>query len=264
MADPDYDPALDSDNNYTDGEESVDGLPAGVVPMHQHEVSALESIEENDNESEDEDEQEDESDGTQEDNDADANNQPLQHDEEESSDDDGSTYDQGIDDDNPQTEADDPTGEDGNNDGETTQSEPTSRQQARITGVPPNDMDEMYGQRTRQGLRQRKQREYSKHLYLAQPSDHTMTQVLMSQTGAPTEQIMTQFLLEHVAHTQYSVNKGLKVFGEPGAEAVIKEMKQLHDREVGQPVKAALLTPEEKRKSLEYLMFLKKKRCRYG
>jgi hypothetical protein len=67
--------------------------------------------------------------------------------------------------------------------------------------------------------------------------------------------------LEHIALTQYSVKKGLAKFGEPGADAVVKEMKQLHDRSVVDPKAANMLTPEEKKNALEYLMFLKKKRC---
>jgi hypothetical protein len=36
--------------------------------------------------------------------------------------------------------------------------------------------------------------------------------------------------LEHTAFTQYNVRQGLKIFGEAGAQqAVVKEMKQLHD-----------------------------------
>ena len=63
--------------------------------------------------------------------------------------------------------------------------------------------------------------------------------------------------LEHTALTQYNVKKGLKMFGEAGAKAVIKEMKQLHDRAVIQPKLANMLTKEEKKRSLQYLMFLK-------
>ena len=67
--------------------------------------------------------------------------------------------------------------------------------------------------------------------------------------------------LEHTVLTQYSVNKGLKVFKEEGAEAVVTELKQLHDRKVMTPKKALMLTRAEKKAALEYLMFLKKKRC---
>jgi hypothetical protein len=51
------------------------------------------------------------------------------------------------------------------------------------------------------------------------------------------------------------------VFGEAGAQAVIEEMQQLHDRAVIQPKLASMLTKEEKKRSLQYLMFLKQKRC---
>jgi hypothetical protein len=58
------------------------------------------------------------------------------------------------------------------------------------------------------------------------------------------------------------VKKGLKIFREAGAEAMVKEMKQLHDRGKIQPKLANMLTREEKHKlSLQYLMFLKQKRC---
>ena len=40
-----------------------------------------------------------------------------------------------------------------------------------------------------------------------------------------------------------------------------KEMQQLHDRKVMQPVNQKDLSPEQKREALGYLMFLKKKRC---
>ena len=64
-------------------------------------------------------------------------------------------------------------------------------------------MDEQYGPRgERYDLRPRKPRDYS-HLH----GD-----------------------LEHTALTQYNVKKGLKIFGEAGADAVVKEMQQLHDK----------------------------------
>jgi hypothetical protein len=100
-----------------------------------------------------------------------------------------------------------------------------------ITGVPINHK---YGTHNRRdGLCPQKPRNYS-HLYAD---------------------------LEHTAFTQYNVRKGLKIFGEAGAQAVVKEMQQLHDRGVIKPRLAAMLTREEKRRSLQYLMFLKQKRC---
>jgi hypothetical protein len=66
---------------------------------------------------------------------------------------------------------------------------------------------------------------------------------------------------EHVTLTQYSVNKGLKLFGKDGETAVLEELKQLHDRGVIRPVNAKDMSREEKQQALQYLMFLKKKRC---
>ena len=66
---------------------------------------------------------------------------------------------------------------------------------------------------------------------------------------------------ENIVMTQHSIKKGLKLFREAGAEAVVSEMQQLHDRDVIKPKSANILTSEEKKKALHYLMFLKKKRC---
>eukprot|EP00957_Ditylum_brightwellii_P001556 121820-Ditylum_brightwellii.AAC.1 len=61
--------------------------------------------------------------------------------------------------------------------------------------------------------------------------------------------------------TQYHVSKGLKVFGQKGADAVLKELKQLHDRVVMDPKNPDEMTKDEKKAALQYLMFLKRKRC---
>jgi hypothetical protein len=65
--------------------------------------------------------------------------------------------------------------------------------------------------------------------------------------------------LEDVIMTQLSLKKGLVTFGEDGAEAAIKELKQIHDRRVMTPKAAHMLTKDEKRRALQYLMYLKKK-----
>jgi hypothetical protein len=65
----------------------------------------------------------------------------------------------------------------------------------------------------------------------------------------------------HTCMKQYSVKKGLKEFGQAGADAVRKEMKQLDDRDVIEPRQANMLTQLEKHRPLHYLMFLKKKQC---
>jgi hypothetical protein len=72
------------------------------------------------------------------------------------------------------------------------------------------EMDARYGRRNREGLRDRKPRSYSHRLGF----DHSL---------ATFEQPMGELFLNE----QMNVKKGLKVFGEPGAEAVIKELRQL-------------------------------------
>ena len=61
--------------------------------------------------------------------------------------------------------------------------------------------------------------------------------------------------------TQYSVKKGLQIFGQAGNNAIIKELQQLHNLKVITPVDASSLSSEDKSGALQYLMFLKQKRC---
>jgi hypothetical protein len=67
--------------------------------------------------------------------------------------------------------------------------------------------------------------------------------------------------LEAIALTQYNLKRGLKEFGKDGIDALGKEMEQLHMRKVEKPVDASKLTPEGKKATLQYLMFMTKKRC---
>jgi hypothetical protein len=60
---------------------------------------------------------------------------------------------------------------------------------------------------------------------------------------------------------QMSLKKGLKYFGKSGADAVVAEMRQLDFRNVIKPVNGKELTREQKRRALNYLMYLKQKRC---
>ena len=78
---------------------------------------------------------------------------------------------------------------------------------------------------------------------------------------APRDYKHAHVTIENIVMTQHSIKKGLKLYGEAGAEAVVSEMQQLHDRDVIEPKSANMLTNEEKKKALHYLMFLKKKRC---
>jgi hypothetical protein len=61
--------------------------------------------------------------------------------------------------------------------------------------------------------------------------------------------------------SQHSMKQGIKIFGQDGVNAVQAELSQLHDRSALDPKDASLLTRAQKKAALEYLMFLKKKRC---
>jgi hypothetical protein len=58
----------------------------------------------------------------------------------------------------------------------------------------------------------------------------------------------------------YSLNQGLKKFGELGRKAAHKEMKQLHDRVVFKPIHVKDMTVLEKKRAMESLIFLAEKR----
>ena len=58
----------------------------------------------------------------------------------------------------------------------------------------------------------------------------------------------------------YSLKQGMKKFGDRGKKAAYKEMSQLHKRVVFQPVRVESLTPQERRRAMESLMFLVEKR----
>jgi uncharacterized protein YeaC (DUF1315 family) len=106
-------------------------------------------------------------------------------------------------------------------------------------------MDNRYGARQHGiDLRDRKPRNYN-HLY---DLDH-----LLATFEEPMGEL---FMME-----QMSLKKGLKYFGKSGADAVVAEMRQLDYRNVIKPVDGRSLTHEQKRRALQYLMYLKQKRC---
>ena len=109
-------------------------------------------------------------------------------------------------------------------------------------------------EKTGYNLRTSRQRSY-KHLY--DPNVFETNKNNDDRGGV----LMTTINGGSVETGQMSMRKGLKVFGEPGYAAVKKEMQQLHDRKVMQPVNRKDLSPSQKKEALGYLMFLKKKRC---
>ena len=55
--------------------------------------------------------------------------------------------------------------------------------------------------------------------------------------------------------------KGLELYKEEGAEAVLKELRQIHSKKDIIPLQPKEMTYEQKKAALRYLMFLKKKLC---
>ena len=58
-----------------------------------------------------------------------------------------------------------------------------------------------------------------------------------------------------------SDKRGLRQFGQKGADALMKELQQLIDRRVMHPCDANIFSQGEKKSALKYLMFLKEKQC---
>ena len=114
-------------------------------------------------------------------------------------------------------------------------------------------MNNQYGVRTREGLRKRTTPTY-KHHGIAPSRPQSYSHLFFIYGSTCTE-------LESMVMTQYTADKGVKLFKERGVEAILIEMEQLHRRKVGQPRHRDDLSEEERRKALHYLMFLKEKRC---
>ena len=76
----------------------------------------------------------------------------------------------------------------------------------------------------------------------------------------PSEQGKQLNDLLSIGMTQFSINQGIKRFGNEGVEAVQAEMKHMHDRAVLKPVVASQRSLSEKKASLQYLLYLKQKR----
>jgi hypothetical protein len=132
------------------------------------------------------------------------------------------------------------------------------------TGVPTpgvlmaDDMDARYGRRHRSGLRNRKEPRSGAAIKEPQSSAH---HTLSATLGRELTGLDGFSDLEHLALTQYNLKQGIEIYGKAAADAVLSEMKHLHDRKTIRPRYVKDLTLEEKRKALGFLMFIKEKRC---
>ena len=83
--------------------------------------------------------------------------------------------------------------------------------------------------------------------------DHPMAFTMLMDHDS--DEILT-FLTE-----QMTAKRGLKQFGAAGADAIMKELKQIVYQKVMEGRKSGELTTAQKKAALKYLMFLKQKRC---
>ncbi len=81
----------------------------------------------------------------------------------------------------------------------------------------------------------------------------------MDRVDAIVEDHVVMHILGVVLAEQYSINKGIRLFGDRAKESVSKELKQLHDYVTYTPVHAHKLTPEQKKQALASLIFLTEK-----
>ena len=102
-------------------------------------------------------------------------------------------------------------------------------------------------------------------------SKQALNRVSLSALGLPPptitedEAIVEDHVVMHILGVvlaeQYSINKGIRLFGERAKESVKKELRQLHDYVTYVPVHAHELTPDQKRQALASLIFITEKRC---
>ena len=90
--------------------------------------------------------------------------------------------------------------------------------------------------------------------------DYNETRQYKSKTISPGH-TSVHTVLTNIDYSQYGLKKGLRIFGNPGADAVKKEVEQLDYMDVMEPKHPHEMTRQERQRSLHYLMFLKQKRC---
>ena len=101
------------------------------------------------------------------------------------------------------------------------------------------EMDRRYGPRRREGLRPRKP-----------PTNMTDGYKLLNMEGGN----------EYLIFAQLNAKQGLKTFGIDGEKALEKELKQLHMKDVIEPMDPSKMSYATKKEALNYLMYLTEKR----
>ena len=100
-------------------------------------------------------------------------------------------------------------------------------------------MERRYGPRRREGLRPRKP-----------PTNMTDGYKLLNVEGGN----------DHLVVAQLNARQGLKTFGKEGEKALERELKQLHMKDVIEPIDPDKMTYAMKKEALNYLMYLTEKR----
>jgi hypothetical protein len=109
----------------------------------------------------------------------------------------------------------------------------------------------VYGKQSHLQTQAHKREEYTPET--ARVIAATMCHINAKFSGLTDEQ-MHQFI------QTYSLKKGLQKFGERAKAATMSEMSQLHDRAVFEPIRVEDMTPVERRRAMESLIFLVEKR----
>ena len=95
----------------------------------------------------------------------------------------------------------------------------------------------------------------------AQYADGVLHLNLDEKPGVPMDEAdIDEHICGLIMSHQYTLNKGLELFGEKAEEAAVKELKQIHDMDTYTPIDPKTLSTEEKNKALSALFFLTEKR----
>lgn len=102
-------------------------------------------------------------------------------------------------------------------------------------------------------------------LNVRSPATAGISALALATLELPGRFLVTDSVVFHVIGVilaqQYSIDKGIKLFGDRARESIRKELHQLHGYRTYTPVHAHELTAEEKRQALAFLIFLTEKRC---
>ena len=97
------------------------------------------------------------------------------------------------------------------------------------------------------------------HKYVTTHHNHLLTQAIKKQEHTiETARIIARTMtsMNYQFAQTFSLNKGIKEFGNKGYQAAHKKIKQLHNRIVFKPILIEKLTSIKKRRALESLIFV--------